>query len=207
PGTGLGEAGLDPGQASHFVGGRAEGGGGQAEHLIPGAKALLAGRAVVVVALQPQGADQGDDGFAAEGDALGGFAAAGAGTAAPLIPLFFRSARAACKTPAPRRGPRSRTSNSVAPRRWRSSLLAIRRARWRASSSKAAFRRSKRAWASASCSGVRCSSAMRSLCARRDFGVPQRQRLVSGISHLLSRRLPPAPTRPTKCLTGRSPPL
>jgi len=57
--TGLGEAGLDPGQAGNLLGGRAERQRGQAEYAVPGAEAPAAGPAVVVVALQGQPADQG----------------------------------------------------------------------------------------------------------------------------------------------------
>src|SRR5689334_14138849 len=132
----LGEAGQQAAEADGLVGGRGQVVRAQPQQGVARAGAAMAVRAEVIMPPQPQRPEEADDGTGAEALATGVVLAVRAGHAGALVPLFFRSFRAVCRAWAPRRWTRSRTWNSVGPRRWASGWEARRRARRRASSRK-----------------------------------------------------------------------
>src|SRR5262249_4217945 len=132
---GFGEADDHPGQADGLRGPGRQVAGTQADHGITGAMALMAVPAGVV---RPLGADRPQQAEAALGPVAEGArvpAAAGATQARPPVAPFLRPSTAASIALAPIVWTRSRTSNSVAPSHWRSSLQASNSARPRRSAS------------------------------------------------------------------------
>src|SRR5262249_13148768 len=132
---GLGEADDHPGQAHGLRGAGRQVARIQADGAVAGAMAPMAVRAVVV---GPHGADrpqQAERALGAVGDEARRLAAVGAAQARPLVPPFFRPLTAASIALAPILWTRSRTSNSVGPSNWPSSLQASSSARPRRSAS------------------------------------------------------------------------
>src|SRR5262249_101027 len=111
---------------------------------------------VVLRTFQTQGADGADDRLALPALELGRFLAVGARYARPLVPPFFRSARAVSMALAPMAWTWSRTSNSVLPSSWRSGFEASSRATASRSCSAVCLGMAHMRWASASCSADKC---------------------------------------------------
>src|SRR5262249_33631771 len=132
---GLGEADDHPGQADRLRGAGRQVARIQADHAVAGAMALMAVRAVIVGPLGADRPQQAERALGAVADEASGPAAVGATQARPLVPPFFRPLTAVSIALAPILWTRSRTSNSVGPSNWPSSLQASSSARPRRSAS------------------------------------------------------------------------